>query len=202
MAKRQKSAHGPLLPKGLHPFRSDLSDRLLEDDSLEDRFTGSTLWRRQSTWVLTALLSALVVFLTWTSTLRISPSSLTRENIILTAEPPIKSTNLTDAVQWDNYTLWVNRQRVFLHSGEFHTFRLPVPDMWLDIFQKMVAAGLNCASIYVHWGVSNPAPGVLDFEDWRALQPFFDAAKLAGIWITLRPGPYVSLSTLVPRLPG
>lgn len=34
-------------------------------------------------------------------------------------------------------------------SGEFHTFRLPVPDLWLDIFQKMVAAGLNgvrCAS--------------------------------------------------------
>lgn len=28
-------------------------------------------------------------------------------------------------------------------SGEFHTFRLPVPDLWLDIFQKMVAAGMN-----------------------------------------------------------
>ena len=28
-------------------------------------------------------------------------------------------------------------------SGEFHTFRLPVPDLWLDIFQKMVATGLN-----------------------------------------------------------
>ena len=31
----------------------------------------------------------------------------------------------------------------FSSSGEFHTFRLPVPDLWLDIFQKMVAAGLN-----------------------------------------------------------
>lgn len=30
-------------------------------------------------------------------------------------------------------------------SGEFHTFRLPVPDLWLDIFQKMAAAGLNGA---------------------------------------------------------
>lgn len=28
-------------------------------------------------------------------------------------------------------------------SGEFHAFRLPVPDLWLDIFQKMKAAGLN-----------------------------------------------------------
>lgn len=91
-------------------------------------------------------------------------------------------------------------------SGEFHTFRLPVPDLWLDIFQKMVAAGLNGVSIYIHCmffsynpfssspltvfigGLTNPAPGVIDFEDWRALQPIFDAAKLAGLFIVLRPG--------------
>lgn len=40
-------------------------------------------------------------------------------------------------------------------------------------------------------GLTNPAPGVFDFEDWRALQPIFDAAKLAGIFVILRPGPYV-----------
>ena len=39
---------------------------------------------------------------------------------------------------------------VIRSSGEFHTFRLPVPDLWLDIFQKMVAAGLNGVSIYIH----------------------------------------------------
>ena len=37
-------------------------------------------------------------------------------------------------------------------------------------------------------GLTNPAPGVLDFNDWRALQPMFDAAKLAVIFIVLRPG--------------
>lgn len=115
-------------------------------------------------------------------------------------------------------------------SGEFHTFRLPVPDLWLDIFQKFVAAGLNavrhvppracddapevvCSSFpcsqHIHpqyvlgratrdaselihvalsVGATNPAPGVLDFDDWRALKPMYDAAKLAGILIVLRPG--------------
>ena len=34
---------------------------------------------------------------------------------------------------------------LFFSAGEFHTFRLPVPELWLDIFQKMVAAGLNGA---------------------------------------------------------
>jgi hypothetical protein len=32
-------------------------------------------------------------------------------------------------------------------SGEFHTFRLPVPDLWPDILQKMKAAGLNAVSL-------------------------------------------------------
>ena len=83
-------------------------------------------------------------------------------------EPPRHSTGLTDAVQWDNYTLFINDQRVliqyalqpsyvciamftlFFSSGEFHTFRLPVPELWLDVFQKMVAVGFNAVSIYIH----------------------------------------------------
>ena len=108
--------------------------------------------------------------------------------------------------------------------GEFHTFRLPVPDVWLDILQKMVAAGLNVVryvhrahprlyalvdgtfSIYIHCktlysssktrkpngstgGLTNLAPGVFDFEDWRALQPIFNAAKLVGIFVILGPVP-------------
>jgi beta-galactosidase GanA len=73
-------------------------------------------------------------------------------------------------------------------SGEFHTYRLPVPDLWLDILQKVKAAGLNAVSVYIHWGSINPNPSDLDFDDWRALQPLFDAAKAAGVFIVLRPG--------------
>ena len=44
-------------------------------------------------------------------------------------------------------------------------------------------------------GLINPAPGVVDFGGFRALQPLYDAAKAAGIWIVLRPGD-LSLSLL------
>jgi beta-galactosidase GanA len=37
-------------------------------------------------------------------------------------------------------------------------------------------------------GLINPTPGVVDFGGFRALQPLYDAAKAAGIWIVLRPG--------------
>lgn len=70
-----------------------------------------------------------------------------------------------------------------------------MPDLWLDIFHKMVAAGLNAVSIYIHMALTNPAPGVLDFDDWRALEPIWTAAEQAGIFIVLRPGPYINAET-------
>lgn len=76
----------------------------------------------------------------------------------------------------------------YVSSGEFHTYRLPVPDLWIDILEKVKAAGLNGVSVYTLMAALNPSRGVVDFNDWRALQPLFDAAKEAGIWITLRPG--------------
>ncbi|KNZ71656.1 putative beta-galactosidase C [Termitomyces sp. J132] len=96
---------------------------------------------------------------------------------------------------FDNYSLILNGQRIIIHSGEFHTFRLPVPSLWPDILQKVKAAGLNAVSVYTHMGLINPAPDVVDFNDFRALQPLYDAAKAAGIWIVLRPGPYINAET-------
>ncbi|KAJ7688189.1 glycoside hydrolase family 35 protein [Mycena rosella] len=101
----------------------------------------------------------------------------------------------TDQVQFDNFSLILQGQRVFLYSGEFHTFRLPVPSLWPDILEKVKAAGLNAVSVYTHMGLINPSRGVVDFDSFRALQPLYDAAKAAGIWIVLRPGPYINAET-------
>lgn len=158
------------------------------------------LWYRGRSWAFPALLAVCLVLLTWPLSRTADATKLFTEHtraasVPAASDPPRQSDNYTTVVQWDNYTIFLNDQRMFLHSGEFHPFRLPVPDLWLDIFQKMVAAGLNAASIYIHWTLTNPAPGVLDFNDWRALQPVFDAAKLAGIFIVLRPGPYINAET-------
>lgn len=102
---------------------------------------------------------------------------------------------LSDQVRFDNYSLILRGQRIFLHSGEFHTFRLPVPSLWPDIMQKFRAAGLNSVSVYTHMGLINPSRGVVDFDGFRALQPLYDAAKAAGIWVVLRPGPYINAET-------
>jgi beta-galactosidase GanA len=78
-------------------------------------------------------------------------------------------------------------------GGEFHTFRLPVPSLWPDILQKVKAAGLNSISLYTHMGLINPSRDVIELEGFRALQPLFDAAKEAGIWVVFRPGLLIRL---------
>ncbi|GLB38736.1 putative glycoside hydrolase family 35 protein [Lyophyllum shimeji] len=113
----------------------------------------------------------------------------------LATTEPLDVLALSDQVRFDNYSLILRGQRIFLHSGEFHTFRLPVPSLWPDILQKVKAAGLNAVSVYTHMGLINPSRGVVDFDGFRALQPLYDAAKEAGIWIVLRPGPYINAET-------
>jgi 2-iminoacetate synthase ThiH len=43
---------------------------------------------------------------------------------------------------------YVEMLTISYSSGEFHTFRLPVPDLWPDILEKMAAAGMNAVSLY------------------------------------------------------
>ncbi|KAF7335702.1 Glycoside hydrolase family 35 protein [Mycena venus] len=103
--------------------------------------------------------------------------------------------NRTDDVQFDRYSLILKGKRIFLHSGEFHTWRLPVPSLWPDILEKTKAAGLNAISIYTHMGLLNPSRGVVDFDGFRALKPLYEAAMAAGIWVVVRPGPYINAET-------
>lgn len=52
----------------------------------------------------------------------------------------------TTDVTWDKYSLSVKGERVYVFSGEFHYQRLPVPELWLDVFQKLRANGFNAIS--------------------------------------------------------
>jgi beta-galactosidase GanA len=93
-------------------------------------------------------------------------------------------------------------ERIFVFSGEFHPYRLPVPGLWLDVFQKVKALGFNAVSFYVHWALVEGEPGaylangVFDFEQ------FFDAAQKAGIFLVARPGPYINAESSGGGFPG
>ncbi|EFW99297.1 beta-galactosidase [Grosmannia clavigera kw1407] len=103
---------------------------------------------------------------------------------------------LTDLVTWDNFSLSINGTRVFIQSAEFHYQRLPVPDLWPDVFQKFKANGFNTISIYFFWSYHSASKGVFDFESpGKDVQRLLDAAKDAGLWVIARAGPYCNAET-------
>ncbi|KAJ8101436.1 glycoside hydrolase superfamily [Lipomyces tetrasporus] len=115
----------------------------------------------------------------------------------------IKSTGLTDVVQWDRNSMIIRHRPVFIISGEFHYWRLPVQHLYLDIFQKMRATGHNAVSIYFHWGYHAVSEDNLIFQGvGRDIQAMLDAAKRAGLYVIARPGPYIHAETSAGGIPG
>jgi beta-galactosidase GanA len=105
-------------------------------------------------------------------------------------------------VSYDHYSFIIDGRRTYLWSGEFHYFRLPSPDLWRDIFQKMKAAGFNAVSLYFDWDYHSPRPGVYDFTGVRDVDKLLDMAQQAGLYVIVRPAPYINAEVDSGGLPG
>lgn len=109
-------------------------------------------------------------------------------------EWPVSSTGLTDSVEWDHYSYIINGERIFMFGGEMHPFRIPVPELWEDILQKMKAMGMNTMSFYSLWGYHEPIPGQLDWETGaHNLTRLLEVARDTGLFVSPRPGPYINV---------
>ncbi|KAL2444773.1 putative beta-galactosidase A [Exophiala dermatitidis] len=115
---------------------------------------------------------------------------------------PEKRALLQNIVTWDERSLFIHGERIMIFSGEVHPFRLPVPSLWLDVFQKIKALGFNCVSFYVDWALLEGTPGNYSAEGVFALEPFFEAATSAGIYLLARPGPYINAEVSGGGFPG
>ena len=87
-------------------------------------------------------------------------------------------------------------------SGEFHPYRLPVPGLWFDVFQKIKAMGFSGVSFYTDWGLLEGNPGHMVVDGIFSLDEFFQAAMEAGIYLVARPGPYINAETAAGGFPG
>ena len=60
---------------------------------------------------------------------------------------------------------------------------LPVPGLWLDVFQKIKALGYSGVSFYVDWALVEGKQGDFSAEGVFSFEPFFEAASEAGIYL-------------------
>lgn len=76
-------------------------------------------------------------------------------------------------------------------SGEMHPSRIPTI-YWRNRIQMAKAMGCNTISVYIMWNYHEPQEGVFDFEsDNHNLAEFFKMVEEEGLWLIIRPGPYV-----------
>ena len=75
-------------------------------------------------------------------------------------------------------------------SGEIHYARIPRA-YWKDRLEKLKAMGLNTVTTYVFWNLHEAVPGRYDFTGQNDVAEFIREAQRAGLYVILRPGPYV-----------
>ena len=120
--------------------------------------------------------------------------------LVLFAAP--KPAAAAHTITWDQYSLMVDGQRLFLWSGEFHPFRLPSPSLWRDVLQKLKANGYNAVSLYFDWGYHSAKQGVYDFTGVRDMEQVLSLAQEVGLYVIARPGPYINAEVDGGGFPG
>jgi beta-galactosidase len=75
-------------------------------------------------------------------------------------------------------------------SGEMHYPRVP-REAWRARMKMAKAMGLNVIGTYVFWNLHEPQKGLFDFTGNNDVAEFVRIAQQEGLWVILRPSPYV-----------
>jgi beta-galactosidase len=76
-------------------------------------------------------------------------------------------------------------------SGEMHPARIP-QEYWRHRIRMAKAMGCNTVSAYVFWNYHEQSEGIYDFHAGnRNISEFINTAAEEGMWVIIRPGPYV-----------
>ncbi|KAG8523385.1 Beta-galactosidase-1-like protein 3 [Galemys pyrenaicus] len=81
-------------------------------------------------------------------------------------------------------------QKFLIFGGSIHYFRVP-REYWQDRLLKLQACGFNTVTTYVPWNLHEPERGTFDFSGNLDLEAFVLMAAEIGLWVILRPGPYI-----------
>ena len=75
-------------------------------------------------------------------------------------------------------------------SGAMHYFRIH-PAYWEDRMQKLKQCGFNTLETYCCWNLHERKRGQFDFSGGLDLVKYIETARKLGLYVILRPGPYI-----------
>uniref|UniRef100_A0A8B9L3U8 Beta-1,3-glucuronyltransferase 1 (glucuronosyltransferase P) b n=1 Tax=Astyanax mexicanus TaxID=7994 RepID=A0A8B9L3U8_ASTMX len=88
-----------------------------------------------------------------------------------------------------------------LLGGSLHYFRIPRA-YWKDRMLKMKACGVNTLTTSVPWNLHEPERGEFQFRGNLDLEYVYLFAADLGLWVVLRPGPYIGSDLDLGGLPS
>ncbi|KAM9453153.1 beta-galactosidase-1-like protein 2 isoform 1-T1 [Salvelinus alpinus] len=95
-----------------------------------------------------------------------------------------------EGLRANSFQFTLEREPFRILGGSIHYFRVPRA-YWEDRLLKMRACGVNTLTTYVPWNLHEPERGVFNFQDQLDLKAYISLAAELGLWVILRPGPYI-----------
>ena len=87
-------------------------------------------------------------------------------------------------------TFLLNGQPFIVKAAEVHYPRIPRP-YWEHRIQMCKALGMNAVCIYIFWNIHEQREGQFDFTGNNDVAEFCRLAQKNGLYVIVRPGPYV-----------
>ena len=87
-------------------------------------------------------------------------------------------------------TFLLNGEPFVVKAAEIHYPRIPEP-YWEQRIESCKALGMNAICLYVFWNIHEPEPGKFDFTGNNDIARFCRLAQKHGMYVIVRPGPYV-----------
>ncbi|KAJ8280375.1 hypothetical protein GJAV_G00053780 [Gymnothorax javanicus] len=105
-------------------------------------------------------------------------------------QPEERSQRRKEGLSANSSQFALNGDPLRILGGSAHYFRIPRAH-WKDRLLKMKACGLNTLTTYVPWNLHEPRRGKFHFLDQLDLEAYIRLAEEVGLWVILRPGPYI-----------
>lgn len=93
-------------------------------------------------------------------------------------------------VTYDSQSFSIDGRRIWLLAGSIHYARVPA-EAWEDRIAAAAQAGLNTIETVCPWYLHEPRKGRFSFSGQADVGRFIQLCHEAGLWVILRPGPYV-----------
>ena len=110
--------------------------------------------------------------------------------LLLAAPATMQAASKPGTFTTGNKTFLLNGKPFVVKAAEVHYPRIPRP-YWEHRIQMCKALGMNTVCIYVFWNIHEQKEGQFDFTGNNDVAEFCRIAQKNGMYVIVRPGPYV-----------